>query len=673
MAIDSAGQRPRDSVSEDLEERLTRSRAVRQREERKWILQLAYYGGRQWTAIDGSGRLYEPEIGPHKLRLVDNRIMPGVLTQVAKMSKMRPSMSVAPSSGDQLDFDAAQMGETVLDEKWESLDLTRKRRQAILWSRVCAAGFWKICWDDRRGDPFEVMAVDDGAGQDKILLGPDQQPLRSDDPTVAAVLNNVDPAVAETARAKTLFPGDVMVAVRSPFAIFPDPLAPEEGLEDTDWLIEESIVSPAYIRDRYNVDLEADTSASAGVMESRMPGLEGDGSKVGVIVREFWARKCAEFPQGQKVVYAQGQVLEAGNNPYGWLPHVMFRGTPYPGRFWPTCFTEQSISPQTELNNIKSQIHENAARVGNPPLAKSRQADVSWDGLPGSVLEYNDTLQNSLPSFLQVPEMPAYIQNLVPELLDSISDSSGQHEVSQGAVPTGVTAAAAINLLQEADDTRIGPDIEDMEKSLADAGKRILQLVATYYTDGRILRIAGDEQSWTIIPDFKGAMLRGNTDVQVQAGSTMPRSKAAQQAAMQEMVGLLVQYGYQMDQRSLRRFFMDYGVGGLDRLTNEIDADEKQVAREHQKFQAGLTFLPNEWDAHELHIEAHNEFRKTTTFERLPPQTQQAIAQHVLAHQQTVQLQQQQQFQAQVQQEMAMAQAQAPPQTPNEGGASNGT
>jgi hypothetical protein len=673
MAIDSAGQRPRDSVSEDLEERLTRSRAVRQREERKWILQLAYYGGRQWTAIDGSGRLYEPEIGPHKLRLVDNRIMPGVLTQVAKMSKMRPSMSVAPSSGDQLDFDAAKMGETVLDEKWESLDLTRKRRQAILWSRVCAAGFWKICWDDRRGDPFEVMAVDDGAGQDKILLGPDQQPLRSDDPTVAAVLNNVDPAVAETARAKTLFPGDVMVAVRSPFAIFPDPLAPEEGLEDTDWLIEESIVSPAYIRDRYNVDLEADTSASAGVMESRMPGLEGDGSKVGVIVREFWARKCAEFPQGQKVVYAQGQVLEAGNNPYGWLPHVMFRGTPYPGRFWPTCFTEQSISPQTELNNIKSQIHENAARVGNPPLAKSRQADVSWDGLPGSVLEYNDTLQNSLPSFLQVPEMPAYIQNLVPELLDSISDSSGQHEVSQGAVPTGVTAAAAINLLQEADDTRIGPDIEDMEKSLADAGKRILQLVATYYTDGRILRIAGDEQSWTIIPDFKGAMLRGNTDVQVQAGSTMPRSKAAQQAAMQEMVGLLVQYGYQMDQRSLRRFFMDYGVGGLDRLTNEIDADEKQVAREHQKFQAGLTFLPNEWDAHELHIEAHNEFRKTTTFERLPPQTQQAIAQHVLAHQQTVQLQQQQQFQAQVQQEMAMAQAQAPPQTPNEGGASNGT
>jgi hypothetical protein len=581
MAIDSAGQRPRDSVSEDLEERLTRSRAVRQREERKWILQLAYYGGRQWTAIDGSGRLYEPEIGPHKLRLVDNRIMPGVLTQVAKMSKMRPSMSVAPSSGDQLDFDAAKMGETVLDEKWESLDLTRKRRQAILWSRVCAAGFWKICWDDRRGDPFEVMAVDDGAGQDKILLGPDQQPLRSDDPTVAAVLNNVDPAVAETARAKTLFPGDVMVAVRSPFAIFPDPLAPEEGLEDTDWLIEESIVSPAYIRDRYNVDLEADTSASAGVMESRMPGLEGDGSKVGVIVREFWARKCAEFPQGQKVVYAQGQVLEAGNNPYGWLPHVMFRGTPYPGRFWPTCFTEQSISPQTELNNIKSQIHENAARVGNPPLAKSRQADVSWDGLPGSVLEYNDTLQNSLPSFLQVPEMPAYIQNLVPELLDSISDSSGQHEVSQGAVPTGVTAAAAINLLQEADDTRIGPDIEDMEKSLADAGKRILQLVATYYTDGRILRIAGDEQSWTIIPDFKGAMLRGNTDVQVQAGSTMPRSKAAQQAAMQEMVGLLVQYGYQMDQRSLRRFFMDYGVGGLDRLTNEIDADEKQVAREH--------------------------------------------------------------------------------------------
>jgi hypothetical protein len=665
--VDSAGQRPRDSQTQDLEDRMTQSRRVKEREERKWVLQLAYYGGRQWTSVDGTGRLFEPDVGPYKLRLVDNRIMPGVLTQVAKMSKMRPAISVVPSTGDDLDFMAARIGETVLEEKWESLDLTRKRRQAILWTRVCAAGFWKICWDDRKGDPFEVLAVEND-GQEQILLGAQGQPLRSDDPQGATVLQNLDQGVAATARSKTLFPGEVAVHVRSPFSIFPDPLAPEEGLEDTDWVIEETIQSPAWVRDRYNREVEADSGASAGIMESRMPGMEGEGSKVGVIVREFWARRCAEFPRGKHVVFTKnGTTLLEEDNPYGWLPYVMFRGTPYPGRFWPTCFAEQAISPQTELNNTLSQIAENAARIGNPPLARSRQANVEWDGLPGSELFFDDTLQNSLPQFIQPPEMPGYVQSRIPQLLDAISDTSGQHEVSSGAVPTGVTAAAAINMLQEADDTRIGPDVEDMEKTLADAGKRILHLVANYYTDERVVRIAGDNESWTIIPDFKGAMLRGNTDVQVQAGSTMPRSKAAMQAAMQDTLNLFLQYGVQVDQRSLRRFFRDMGVGGVERLTDEINTDEMQVQREHQRFQAGMAFAPNEWDNHQLHIEAHNEFRKGAHFERLDPAIQQNVSQHVLMHEQTVE----QARQRDMQEQILMAQAQQQ-QTPTEGGAPSG-
>jgi hypothetical protein len=671
MAVDSAGQRPRDSSTEDLEERLTQSRNVKSREERKWVLQLAYYTGRQWTSIDSTGRLYEPDVGPYKLKLVDNRIMPGVLTQTAKMSKMRPSMTVVPSTGDDMDVTAAKLGDQVLEEKWESLDLTRKRRQAILWSRVCSAGFWKICWDDRKGDPFDLMTVATPDGGERYLLGPTGEPLRPDDPNVATALNNVGPDVAATAGSKTLFQGEIAVHVRSPFAIFPDPLAPEEGLEDCDWIIEETVQHPSWIRDRYQHDVEADAGASAGVMEAHLPGSEGEGSKVGCIVREFWARRCPEFPQGKHTVFTKnGVVLLEEDSPYGWLPYVMFRGTPVPGRFWPTCFTEQAISPQTELNNTLSQIAENAARIGNPPLAKSRQANVDWDGLPGSMLEYDDTLQNSLPSFLSVPEMPGYVQQRVPQLLDSISDSSGQHEVSQGSVPVGVTAAAAINMLQEADDTRIGPDIEDMEKSLGDAGRRILQLVATYYTDERTLKIAGDEETFAIIPGFKGAMLRGNTDVQVQAGSTMPRSKAAMQAAMQDTLNQVLQYGVQVDQRALRKFFQAYGVGGLELLTSEIDLDARQVAREHQRLQAGQPFSTNEWDNDEFHVQEHNDFRKKGLFERLAPQLQQFLAQHVAEHQQKIQLAQQQQFKQQVAEQQAMMAAQ--PQPPTQGGAPSG-
>jgi hypothetical protein len=194
--------------------------------------------------------------------------------------------------------------------------------------------------------------------------------------------------------------------------------------------------------------------------------------------------------------------------------------------------------------------------------------------------------------------------------------------------------------------------------------------VATYYTDERTLKIAGDEETFAIIPGFKGAMLRGNTDVQVQAGSTMPRSKAAMQAAMQDTLNQVLQYGVQVDQRALRKFFQAYGVGGLELLTSEIDLDARQVAREHQRLQAGQPFSTNEWDNDEFHVQEHNDFRKKGLFERLAPQLQQFLAQHVAEHQQKIQLAQQQQFKQQVAEQQAMMAAQ--PQPPTQGGAPSG-
>jgi hypothetical protein len=116
-----------------------------------------------------------------------------------------------------------------------------------------------------------------------------------------------------------------------------------------------------------------------------------------------------------------------------------------------------------------------------------------------------------------------------------------------------VTAAAAINLLQEADDTRLGPDIEDMEKTLEDAGRRLLQLMARYYSDERTMALGGEDGSWDV-RRWKGQMLNGNDDVSVQAGSGMPRSKAAKQAAMSDVLNLAIQNGLEIDQRSLKKF-----------------------------------------------------------------------------------------------------------------------
>src|SRR5204863_4780511 len=131
-------------------------------------------------------------------------------------------------------------------------------------------------------------------------------------------------------------------------------------------------------------------------------------------------------------------------------------------RFWPDSLVTQLRRRQVDLNRRLSQIAENAERIGNPPLLvpSSMGEDFTWNGLPGEVVVFQDNgSSNAAPAFMQVPEQPGYVREDIPRIEQSMMEISGQHEVSGAQGPAGVTAASALNLLQEADKTRLGPDV----------------------------------------------------------------------------------------------------------------------------------------------------------------------------------------------------------------------
>jgi hypothetical protein len=64
-------------------------------------------------------------------------------------------------------------------------------------------------------------------------------------------------------------------------------------------------------------------------------------------------------------------------------------------------------------------------------------------------------------------------------------------------------------------------------------------LMLNYYTDERHLAIAGEGGRWDV-QAYKGSQL-GVQDIDVQAGSGMPQSKAAKQAAIQQFATLFSQ------------------------------------------------------------------------------------------------------------------------------------
>jgi hypothetical protein len=619
----------------DLNQKFEQAKAARSVFEPGWMLNRAFFAGEQWVMWTG-GTIRRVDIDKRRQPVTDNRITPVVTSRVARKTKTRPTFQATPQGADDSAIDATKVGEQVLENDWEALDLQPKTFEALLWADVCCDGFIKTFWDKTKGEKEMFLFV----GDEPVRNPQDGTPLRASE--IELLPEDLDPEVAQEIEARPIAQGDVCVEVMSVFEMFPDPLA--TSMEDLEWMIEEKVRSKEYVRRRYPTDIDGnpfepqtDADVPSGITEGwGSTGQLYSGATAlyqGVKVREYWCKPNSKHPNGWWAVWANDTLL-AAEEPFDPMPYTKYASIEVPGRFWSQAVTSNLRGPQIELNTIRTQISENARRLGNPALLKSRQADVRYSGVPGEVIEYDSTVQDAIPSYLEPPSIPVYVENEIARIEKSIEEISGMHEVSRATVPAGVTAASAINLLQEADETRLGPEIHQMEKAMGTLGTKILKLRAKFNTDERLLMIAGEDSNWDILA-FKGEMLGADPHVEVQAGSQMPQSKAAKQAAMTETLGLMLQYGVQIDERNLRKFLKEYQVGGLDRLFEGFTEDAKQVNRENRILSTEITPLPiNNFDNHEFHIAEHTEYQKTSRYARLPDEVKMRFDEHVAAHRQ---------------------------------------
>lgn len=602
--------------------RLQTARRARRVYEPDWYLNLAFFQGEQWVAWDGRG-LYKPRV---KMRTIitDNRIQPIIRTEVAKLTKARPAWGATPRGLDDAAVTDALSAIRLLEWDYDHFNMAAMRRRAVTWSRICGAGFIKTVWDPTDGDGVEVLVDAEG----KAIRNPESgKPLSPGDMPEIEGLEGV--------KRKKLGGGEVEHSVRSPFDVYPDPLA--TSLEDSRWIIEESIRSPEYIEERYGVKVSPDAPSQVGVVESRFHSYGVDvanGEKIGVKVYEMWERPSKGCPSGRRVVWCDGaeEALYEGPNEYSCgLPYAMFSGIVVPGRFWPDAVVTHLRPIQARLNKLESQVAENASRFGNPAMLLDRLSGVEYTGVPGEQIKHSAASPTQMPQFLQPPAMPGYIFNLLQQMEQALKEISGQYEVSQGTVPSGVTAASAISLLQEQDATRLGPDVEALELALSKVGQQTLELQAKYYTNERIVVIVG-EDGIADVDTFRADTQYQVPTVNVVVNSTFPRSLAAKQAAIRDILNMLFQYGVPVDAAALARTLRDMQVGGLERLVSSYSADVQQVSRENVEFLRGNDPEVHEYDNHATHIAGHKDFAKSARFQELAEDRQAAYVQHIRDH-----------------------------------------
>jgi hypothetical protein len=605
-------------------------------------------------------------------RLVVNHALTVARTELSKLTKSRPIMDVLANSDESTDIAAAKVGRSALDYAEWRFRLQKLRKQALWWMIQTGLGAVYVGWD----------YLDDKAGELNFVIDPNTgeptfNPGRQRELKQMFESGELDAYVEEK------FPlGECQFQVFSPFQLLPDETCLDfDQIQD---LITTEIADVDVIRGIYGKDaskVEPDSDSMLGIIEQRslaragIAGGFGTGANTantvdgGVKVHTFWLlpgkyRGNKYLERGKYVRWTNGGVtLDISEGfPFtdGRMPFVFFQHIPTSMSIWPDSIMTHIRGANLEIDKTISQLISNKDYMSNPMWRIATQHKIKGEikNVAGAIVRYRHVPNIPPPEPIQGLQMPQQVENLLVGLRSQILDISGQGETSRGRVPSGVRSGVAVAYLQEEDDTKIAPTIENMEEAISLMGSLTLERFSQYYTTSRLLRFYRRDGIFDVVK-FKGADLKNNTDVVTQAGSAMPKSKAAKQQYALELVSL----GILKDPHKIEQI-LELGQGEPD----DTDKAIAQANRENNYMLHGLPdamFKPGEippeeiqkvsvavavkaWHNHQLHIQRHTSAMMDEEFDKLAishPGIVQLFDEHIAMHQQELQKQQQEQMQ----------------------------
>lgn len=578
----------------------------RSRIERIWYVNLAMFRGRQNisiinTPVGTNGfRLLTPPAPPWRVRLVINKIKGIIRREIAKCTAQRPSFIVAPATNEDEDYYAARAATQLLDAVYDDYEIGKTNLSRQWWGSICGTSFIKCYWDKSK---------------------------------VAKQKGPPDPMTGEP----TDVQGDLCIENLIPFFLFVPDLM-EVDINKQPFVFHVYTKSKSWVENYYGKQL---------VTKMTVKGREGDlleeaffdvvGIKKPVEDQykcmEIWIKPYGHpmFPRGGLVTIVGDQLIQVIEEfPYshGEYPFIKFDHI-QSGQFYTTSVIEDLIPLQRELNRTRSQIIEAKNLMAKPKLMGPKGAidPAKITSEPGQYIPYEPGLGEVKP--LPMQNLPPFVSEEVQRIQADMDDISGQHEISRGNTPSQVTAATAISYLQEQDDTMLSEVIQSIEYSMAKLGQHILTYVIDYWSQDRLIKVAGKDESFDV-SFLKGSALRGNKDVRVEAGSALPHSKAARQAFLMD----LFKMGVFAEKPS--EFLRILDLRGIDKIIADYKVDVQQAQRENIKLAAGMKVEINDFDNHEIHLQQHDRYSRGQEYEMLDEGKKALFIQHRQMHQQAI-------------------------------------
>lgn len=540
--------------------------------ERQWQLDLEYLHGNQYCEITPRGEVEEEEKSFYwQNRSVFNHIAPIIDSRVARLTRVKPVLSVRAAGAEESDVKNAKLATELLNSAYNRLNFGDVISKTTGWSESCGTGFYFIGWD----------------------------------PDAGKLLGKVD--------GKDVYEGDIAVESVSPFEIYPDSLC-FETVEECESLIRARAVKAADVQRLYGVTVDGvDVDAYGSLVGVAQKTVVHDS----VLVLEKYERPTKDFPNGRLIVACEKCILYVGELPYvngvegrRTFPFVKQNSIDKAGCFFGTSMVDRLIPVQKAYNAVKNRKQEFLNRLTMGVVAVEDGSvdtdELAEEGLsPGKIIVYRQG--STPPSLMGMGAIPSDLSREEERLLNEFILLSGVSEFSRSTDVAAGTSGVALQLLIDQEDARLNSVTENVRAAVKEFAKQIIRLFKQFASSTRLLRTAG-EHGKVELYYFNSSDL-GSDDVVFDTESELAFTPAQKKSAVYELLntGLLSDESGKISERTKAKVLEILGFGSID---NTLDIESLHLNKAAEENISGFkeSVGVDDYDDHKLHIAEHTRF-----------------------------------------------------------------
>jgi len=583
--------------------------------EASWLLNMNFLNGNQYLGINQNNDV-EDYIKQYywQEREVYNHISPIIESRIARLSQIRPQMSVVPSTNSEEDLSMAKVSKNIINSVYHKLNITEKIINCTHYSEVCGTGFYKITWDNFKGRRL-AQTNDD-----------------------------------------YIYEGDVNVEVVSPFEIFPDSIS-YENVDDCMSIIHAKSYHKDAVKQIWGIETlgeDIDVFSLENTSNAGGLGYYATTNKVAstikhdqVLVIEKYVAPTKDYPQGRLIIVAGKTLVYDGILPFinreddkRGFPFVKQVSIKQPNSFFGTSVIERIIPVQRSYNAVKNRKHEYLNRLSMGILTVE-DGSVDLDNLeeeglcPGKVLVYRQG--STSPKIMDNGSVPSEFQEEEERLLTEFNQISGVSDfMVNNKVNSTNISGIALELMMEQDTNRLNVTADQIKIAVKLVASQILRIYKQFATTSRISKVIGKDGSIEMFYFNKSDI--SSDDIVFETENEIGETKAQKRSLIFELLnaGLLYNEEGKLTTRIKAKTLEMLGFGMWDTQYDLEELHMKKAGKENLSLLTNFTIEEAlEIDNHSLHIDEHIAFMLGEEFNKegkVNPKLKDEMLKHINQH-----------------------------------------